>query len=147
MIWYGKLDTSETVEIVNTLKARAEAGDTIFFDIYSDEEKMAEPDKKDTGLFFFRGNPGSEMAMEDLGRALSFLYDHAEELDINMESYSLWGGSADARMAATLGNSDALAYYTERKDIPQAAAVIMQYTGHNETSKKRCAHLCLCRYK
>ena len=179
LTWYGKLDTAETVEIVNTLKTRSEAGDKVFFDIYSDEEKAAEPDKADTGLFFFRGNPGAETAicnagggfvfvgamqdsfphalelskmgynafaliyrpgwetaMEDLGRALSFLYDHAAELDINMESYSLWGGSAGARMAATLGNSDALAYYTGRKDLPQASAVIMQYTGHSDTFKK-----------
>lgn len=195
LTWYGSLDTKETVEIVNTLKTRVEAGDTIFFDIYSDDEKKADPDKEDTGLFFFRGRstsggrrlsadrsgaetdgaktaicnagggfvyvgamqdsfphalelskmgynafvliyrPGWDTAMEDLGRALSFLYDHAEELDIDMEEYSLWGGSAGARMAATLGNSDYLHYYTGRTDIPQAAAVIMQYTGHTETSK------------
>lgn len=178
LTWYGSLDTEETVEIVNTLKTRAEEGDVIFFDIYFDEEKKADPNKEDTGLFFFRGNhgaktaicnagggfvyvgamqdsfphalelskmgynafvliyrPGWDTAMEDLGRALSFLYDHAEELDIDMENYSLWGGSAGARMAATLGNSDYLHYYTGRTDIPQAAAVIMQYTGHSETSK------------
>ena len=78
--------------------------------------------------------PGWESAMEDLGRAISFLYDHADELQIDMENYSLWGGSAGARMAATLGNADDLAYYTGRTDIPQAKAVIMQYTGHSETS-------------
>lgn len=39
------------------------------------------------------GDPGKEdTAMEDLGRALSFLYDHADELQIDMENYSLWGG-------------------------------------------------------
>ena len=37
-------------------------------------------------------------------------------------------------MAATLGNADDLAYYTGRTDIPQTTAVIMQYTGHSETS-------------
>ena len=177
LTWYGALDTDETVEIVNTLRRRAAAGEQIFFDIYTDEEKAADPDKEDTGLFFFRGEPGSktaicnagggfvyvgamqdsfphalelskmgynafaliyrpgwDTAMEDLGWALSFLYDHAEELQIDMESYSLWGGSAGARMAATLGNADYLRYYTGRTDIPQAAAVIMQYTGHSETS-------------
>ena len=177
LTWYGALDTDETVEIVNTLRKHAAAGKQVFFDIYTNEEKAADPDKANTGLFFFRGDPGAltavcnagggfafvgamqdsfphalelskmgynafaliyrpgwDTAMEDLGRALSFLYDHAEELQIDMNKYSLWGGSAGARMAATLGNADELVYYTGRTDIPQAAAVIMQYTSHSETS-------------
>ena len=177
LTWYGALDTDETVEIVNTLRKHAAAGKQVFFDIYTDEEKAADPDKANTGLFFFRGDPGAktaicnagggfafvgamqdsfphalelskmgynafaliyrpgwDTAMEDLGRALSFLYNHAEELQIDMNEYSLWGGSAGARMAATLGNADDLAYYTGRTDIPQTTAVIMQYTGHSETS-------------
>ena len=72
---------------------------------------------------------------EDLGRALSFIHDNAEALGVDPESFSLWGGSAGVRMAATLGNADELAYYTGRSDIPQAAAVVMQYTGHTETSR------------
>ncbi|MBR0231708.1 MAG: esterase [Clostridia bacterium] len=178
LTWYNHIDPDKTVEIVNYMSSHAAAGDTIFYDIYTDAEKAADPEKKDTGLFFFKGDPGAkfavvnagggfafvgamhdsfphalelskigynafaliyrpgwETAMEDLGRALSFLYDHAEELEIDMNGYSLWGGSAGARMAATLGNSDELAYYTGRSDIPQAAAVIMQYTGHSQTSK------------
>lgn len=178
LTWYGKLDADKTVEIVNTLKTRAEQGETVFFDIYTDEEKAKDPDKADTGLFFFRGEPnapvavcnagggfayvgamhdsfphalelsklgynafaliyrpGWETAMEDLGRAITLLYDNAEALEIDMKNYSLWGGSAGARMAATLGNADKLAYYTGRTDIGQAAAVIMQYTGHSEASK------------
>lgn len=177
LTWYGKMDVNETVEIVNTLWEQAAAGETVFFDIYSDAEKAADPEKRNTGLFFFRGEPGAKTAicnagggfvfvgamqdsfphalelskmgynafaliyrpgwvtaMEDLGRALSFLYDHAEELEIDMSSYSLWGGSAGARMAATLGNADYLRYYTGRSDIPQAVAVIMQYTGHSDVS-------------
>lgn len=129
------------MEIVNTLKTRALEGSTVFFDIYTEEEKAADPDKKDTGLFFFRGIPGAktaicnagggfvfvgamqdsfphalelskmgynafaliyrpgwETAMEDLGQALSFLYDHADELNIDMEGYSLWNTIADEMM-------------------------------------------------
>lgn len=177
LTWYGKLDTAETVEIVNTLRSRVAAGEKVFFDIYTDAEKAADPDKEDTGLFFFRGDPGAktaicnagggfafvgamqdsfphalelskmgynafaliyrpgwDTAMEDLGRAITFVYDHVEELQIDMEGYSLWGGSAGARMAATLGNADELAWYTGRTDIPQAAAVVMQYTGHSQAS-------------
>ena len=71
----------------------------------------------------------------DLAQAIGFIYDHAEELGVDPEDYSLWGGSAGARMAATLGNGDALPYFG-RNDIPQAAAVIMQYTGYSTVSEK-----------
>ncbi|MDE7360137.1 MAG: alpha/beta hydrolase, partial [Lachnospiraceae bacterium] len=71
----------------------------------------------------------------DLAKAIGFFYDHAEELGVDPKDYSLWGGSAGARMAATLGCGDVLAYFG-REDIPQASAVIMQYTGYNSVSEK-----------
>lgn len=71
---------------------------------------------------------------QDLGRALCFIEDHAEELGVNPEGYSLWGGSAGARMAAVLGNAQNLRYITER-ELPRAGAVIMQYTGYDEVSR------------
>lgn len=66
----------------------------------------------------------------DLACALEFIYDHADELEIDREHYSLWGGSAGARMAAMLGNKNTLHLYTGRKDFPQADSVIMEYTGY-----------------
>ncbi len=39
-------------------------------------------------------------------------------------------------MAAVLGNRNYLRALTGRKDIPQAAAVIMQYTGYSAVSEK-----------
>lgn len=177
LTWYNYIDPDKTVELVNSLKGRAEAGETVFYNLYTEAEKAADPDKRNTGLFFFKGNegapfaicnagggfayvgamhdsfphalelsklgynafaliyrPGWDTAMEDLGRAIAFLEDNAETLGVDPEGYSLWGGSAGARMAATLGNADSLRYYSGRSDIPQAAAVIMQYTGHSEAS-------------
>lgn len=71
---------------------------------------------------------------EDLTQAIRFIEDHAAELGIDPRHYSLWGGSAGARMAAELGNKDVLYRFTGRTDIPQADAVIMQYTGFNRVS-------------
>lgn len=176
--YYGHPDTAESVDVINKLRMDAAAGNTVFFDIYSEEEKADDPWKAETGLFFFRGEPGAKTAivnaggafafvgtmqdsfphclelsrkgynafamiyrpgwvtaMEDLGRAIAFLWDHQEELQIDMRGYSLWGGSAGARMAATLGELNGLRSYTGRNDIPQAAAVIMQYTGHSDASR------------
>lgn len=71
----------------------------------------------------------------DLAKAIEYIHNHAEKLGVDAEHYSLWGGSAGARMAAMLGNSDYLYQLTGRRDIPQATAVIMQYTGYNDYSK------------
>lgn len=176
LTWYSNIDPEKTVEIVNYMKGRAAAGDTIFFDIYTDEEKAADPEKEDTGLFFFKGNPaekfavcsvgggfayvgamqdsfphalelsemgynafaliyrpGAQTACEDLARALSFIFNHAEELEVDTDSYSLWGGSAGARMAAWLGTYGTAAFGEE--DLPRPSAVIMQYTGHTDYSE------------
>ena len=175
LVWYHDVNPDKTVEIVNTLGERAAAGDTVFYDIYTDEEKAADPDKEDTGLFFFQGEPGGKTAIcnagggfvyvgamqdsfphalelskqgynafaliyrpgtqtacEDLARAIAFLYEHAEELDIDMADYSLWGGSAGARMAAWLGTYGTEAFGEQA--YPRPAAVIMQYTGLSEVT-------------
>lgn len=75
--------------------------------------------------------PGADTACEDLARAIAFIHEHAEELQVDTEDYSLWGGSAGARMAAWLGS-----YGTEEfgeKAYPAPGAVIMQYTGLSGT--------------
>ena len=173
LTWYSHIDPYETVEIVNTLRERAAAGDTVFYDIYTVDEKAADPDKADTGLFFFRGDecapfavcsaggafayvgsmqdsfphalelskrgynafaliyrPGAQTACEDLARAISFIFANADELGVSTECYSLWGGSAGARMAAWLGSYGPAAFGGD--DLPRPGAVIMQYTGHTD---------------
>ena len=173
LIWYNNVNPDRTVEIANYLHDQAEAENTIFYDIYTDAEKAADPAKEDTGLFFFRGEPGAktailnagggfmyvaamqdsfphalelskrgynafaliyrpgaETACEDLARAIAFLRDNAEELQIDMDGYSLWGGSSGARMAAWLGSYGTAAF--GEKEYPRPGAVIMQYTGLSE---------------
>ena len=176
LTWYSNIDPDKTVEITNYMKEHAEAGDTIFYNIYTEDEKKADPDKEDTGLFFFKGNPGEKFAIcnagggfayvgamhdsfphalelskqgynafaliyrpgartacEDLAKAISFMFEHAEELDVDTDCYSLWGGSAGGRMAAYLGIYGTSAF--GGADLPRPGAVVMQYTGHSEYSK------------
>lgn len=71
----------------------------------------------------------------DLARAITYIHDNAESLGVSAEDYSLWGGSAGARMAATLGNLSILRQLTDNPAIPQASAVIMQYTGYSAVSE------------
>ncbi len=176
LTYYSHIDPEETVEIVNTLYDRAEAGQTVFYDIYTEQEKKADPAKRDTGLFYFKGNPGEKFAIcnaggafafvgamqdsfphalelskkgynafaliyrpgaqtacEDLARAITFIFDHAQELEVDTTCYSLWGGSVGARMAAWLGTYGPAAF--GGGNLPRPGAVIMQYTGLNEYSK------------
>ena len=61
------------MKIVNMLKSRAESGETVFYDIYTDEEKEEDPEKEDTGLFFFRGNPGEKFAVCSAGGGFAYV--------------------------------------------------------------------------
>lgn len=77
--------------------------------------------------------PGAQTACEDLARAISVIFAHAEELEIDTEGYSLWGGSAGGRMAAWLGSYGTEAFGEEA--LPRPGAVILQYTGHSDYSQ------------
>lgn len=173
LTWYNNIDPDKTVEIANYVRAHATAGDTVFYDIYTPQEKAQDPAKEDTGLFFFKGTPGARFAVcnagggfayvgamqdsfphalelskkgynafaliyrpgaqtacEDLTRAISFIFEHADELQVSTDGYSLWGGSAGGRMAAWLGSYGPTAFGGD--DVPRPGAVVMQYTGHSD---------------
>ncbi|MDR1530796.1 MAG: hypothetical protein LBS62_01165 [Clostridiales bacterium] len=172
--YHSNIKTDTTVDTLNYMYSAANAGQTIFYDIYTDSEKQAEPSKSDTGLFLFRGKPnapfavicagggfsyvgsihesfplalelskkgynafaiqyrtgGADVACEDLAAALTFIFENAKTLQVDTDGYSLWGGSAGARMAAYLGSYGAVAY--GGGDLPRPATVVMQYTGHTD---------------
>ena len=88
--------------------------------------------KKGYNAFALIYRPGARTACEDLARAIAFLHEHADELGMDMSEYSLWGGSAGARMAAWLGAYGTSAF--GEKQYPKPAAVIMQYTGLSEVT-------------
>ncbi|MDE5707580.1 MAG: alpha/beta hydrolase, partial [Alistipes sp.] len=154
------------VETINRMIDYVHDGDRLFYDIYSDAEKRADTRKNNTGLFFFRGEPGrpfavvcpgggwsyvgaihegfplaialsemgynafsiqyrtggAQVACEDLAAAIDFILRHAGELQVSTEDYSLWGGSAGARMAAYLGSYSTQGFIAA--DNPSPAAVI-----------------------
>lgn len=175
LTWYTEIRPEKTVEVCNYFKEHADAGDVVFYDIYTEEEKAADPSKRDTGIFFFRGEPGAKFAVcnagggmvyvgsmhdsfphalelsrkgynafaciyragfdtgpRDCARAVAFIIEHAEELQVDPNDYSLWGGSAGARIADWVGTYGT-AYFGE-KEYPQPAAVIMQYTALSEVT-------------
>lgn len=172
-VWYNYINDDKTVEIVNYMKDEVDAGNQIFYHIYSEDEMKADPEKRNTGIFYFRGESGNKMAilnagggfmyvgamqdsfphalelskkgynafsliyrpsaaMEDLARAVAFIFEHADELEVDTSGYSVWGGSAGARMAAWFGNNGTEGY--GEKVYPKPATVVMQYTGLSEVT-------------
>lgn len=83
--------------------------------------------KRGYNAFALIYRPDADAACEDLARALAFIFEHAEELQVDTSDYSLWGGSAGARMAAWLGSLGTEEF--GENAYPRPAAVIMQYTG------------------
>ena len=88
--------------------------------------------KKGYNAFALIYRPGAQTACEDLARAIAFIHENAEELEVDVSGYSLWGGSAGARMAAWLGSYGTAAF--GEADYPKPGAVIMQYTGLSEVT-------------
>ena len=88
--------------------------------------------KKGYNAFALIYRPGAETACEDLARAIAFIHENAKELEVDVKNYSLWGGSAGARMAAWLGTYGTRAF--GEKEYSRPAAVIMQYTGLSEVT-------------
>lgn len=71
--WYTNICPEQTTEVVNYLYEQAAAGKTVFYDIYSEEEKETVPEKKDTGLFFFRGKPDAKCAILTAGGGFRYV--------------------------------------------------------------------------
>ncbi len=82
--------------------------------------------------FTLQYRPDVELGARDLARAISFVHANADELGVDPAGYLLWGGSAGARLAATLGSHGPARFGGD--DLPRAGAVVMQYTGHSEVT-------------
>lgn len=89
--------------------------------------------KKGYNAFALIYRPEAQTACEDLVRAITFIFRNAEQLKVNTEDYSLWGGSAGGRMAVWLGTYGSAAFGGD--NLPRPSAIITQYTGLNEFSK------------
>ena len=170
LTWYNNINAAHTVEICNYFRDQTVDGNIVFYDIYTESEKAADPRKADTGLFFFRGNqgapfavtcagggwayvgamhdsfphalelskrgynafaiiyrPGAQTAYEDLARAITVIFNNAEEFGIDTDGYSIWG----RRMAATI-SSYGVQTYGGGANVPKPSVAVIQYTGHTD---------------
>ena len=71
--YHSHVDSVVVVSSLNRMIDDASAGRTVFYDIYTDAQKQAEPSRKNTGLFFFRGRPGAPFAVVAPGGGFSYV--------------------------------------------------------------------------
>ena len=89
--------------------------------------------KKGYNVFVLRYRVGSELrATEDLAAALSYIFENADMLGVSTKDYSLWGSSAGARVAASIGSYGAAGF--GGSDLPKPCIVVMAYTAHPDFS-------------
>jgi acetyl esterase/lipase len=175
--YHSEVDPATVVRGLNRLIENTHRGITVFHEIYSEEERRADPDLRATGLFFFPGQAGAPFAViapgggfsyvaslhegfpyaaeisalgfnafvvvyrtrqggrtatADMARAIAYVLTHAEELGVARDQYSVWGSSAGARMAASIGSYGTAAF--GEGEHPRPATVVMAYTGQSDLS-------------
>ena len=80
----------------------------------------------------YRVGEGWFVATEDLAAAVTYVVRNAERLRVANGNYALWGSSAGARMAASIGSHGLARFGGD--DVPKPAAVVLAYTGHADYS-------------
>ena len=177
MPYHSHVDPDMVVTALNRMIDEVNDGKTIFYDIYTEQQKREDSSKKFTGLFFFRGAPGAPFAIvcpgggfsyigslhegfplaleiskkkynafviryrieseqratEDLAAAIAYIYRNAKTLGVSADGYSLWGGSAGARMVGNIALRGTAGYGVG--DLPKPAVVVIAYTGQSSYSK------------
>jgi len=177
MPYHSHIDVDIAIKALNRMIDDINAEKTVFYSIYTEKEKQEDPTKNNTGLFFYRGNPGAPFAIicpgggfayvaslhegfpyaleinkkgynafvlkyrtgsgqkatEDLATAISYIFKNADALSVGTTSYSLWGSSAGARMAANIGTYGVYNYGGD--NIPKPVTIVMAYTGHTDYSQ------------
>lgn len=92
--YHSAIDTGTVLGGLNRIISDVAAGRQVFFDIYSDEEKAADPSKANTGLFFFRGRPGAPFVIVSPGGGFAYVGSVHEgfpyAVEINQQGYNVF---------------------------------------------------------
>ena len=115
--YHEHVDPGVVVSALNRMVDDASVGRTIFYDIYSDAQRQAEPSRKDTGLFFFRGKPEAPFAIIAPGGGFQYVASLHEgfpyAVEISSRGYNAFvlkyrvgrgGAAATADLAAAISH-------------------------------------------
>jgi hypothetical protein len=73
MPYHRNVRPDEVLDAVNHMIDEVSKGRDIFYDIYTEQQKQQDLAKRNTGLFFFRGNPGAPFAVLSPGGGFSYV--------------------------------------------------------------------------
>lgn len=88
--------------------------------------------KKGLNAFVIRYRVGEQIATEDLAEAIAYIIKNAQTLGVSTPGYSLWGGSAGARMVGNIALNGVAVYGGDK--LPQPTTVVIAYTGQSSYS-------------
>lgn len=121
--YHSNIDIISTVASLNRLIDDATPGHRIFFDIYGDAEKRADPAKAHTGLFFIRGRVSAPFAMIAPGGGFAYVgsvhegFPYASEISrAGLNAFVLKYRAGQGGQAATQDLAAALAFVFEHAD-------------------------------
>ena len=85
--------------------------------------------QKGYNAFVLRYRTGGGLrATEDLAAAISYVFNNSDRLGIGVADYSLWGGSAGARMVGNIALHGSAGFGGD--NLPNPCIVVIAYTGH-----------------
>lgn len=73
MPYHSHVDPATTLAPLNRMIDEINEGKTVFYDIYTDQQKRQNPEKALTGLFFVRGNTDAPFAVVCAGGGFSYV--------------------------------------------------------------------------
>jgi acetyl esterase/lipase len=85
MPYHGHVDPEVVVGAFNDMIDEVNDGKTIFYDFYTEQQKQEDPAKKQTGLFFFRGEAGAPFAILCPGGGFSYVGSLHEGFPLALE--------------------------------------------------------------
>lgn len=85
MPYHNAVHPHEEVAALNRLIDDVNEGKTIFYSFYDSEQKKQDPRKNNTGLFFYRGDPGAPFAIVCPGGGFSYVGSLHEGLPLASE--------------------------------------------------------------
>jgi len=71
--YHTEVDPTVVVSSLNRMVDDVGAGRTVFYNIYTESQRQAEPALQDTGVFFVRGKPGAPFAIIAPGGGFSYV--------------------------------------------------------------------------
>lgn len=122
--YHSAVDTGTVVAALNRMIDDAEAGRAVFYDIYPEAERQADPTKAATGLFFYRGHPGAPFAVIAPGGGFAYVgsvhegFPHAQEISsVGMNAFVLRYRAGQGAQAATEDLAAALTWIVGNAEI------------------------------